>query len=125
MINLVWGYVLEVLIFIITLLIGIGILLWKNKQIIWKYIGIVSIIFVIVFLIIFIFEKPKIQTGNVQTIEVMTTNELVKPKVFYHFHDITDKMVIKGNVDLNKVGEYEVEYEIKTLLKKYNRKLQS
>ena len=125
MINLVLGYVLETLIFIIILSIGSLILLWKNKTLIWKFIGITSIIFVIVFFIIFILEKPQIQTGNIQIIEAKTTNLVEKPKVFYHFHDITDKMTIAGNVDLNKVGEYEVEYEIKTLLSKYNRKLQS
>ena len=52
-------------------------------------------------------------------VEVKQANSLKAPKTVYHFKDISNEVKVVGNVDFDKVGAYEVEYEVPTITGKY------
>ena len=52
-------------------------------------------------------------------VEVKQANSLKTPKTVYHFKDISNEVKVVGNVDFDKVGAYEVEYEVTTITGKY------
>lgn len=58
---------------------------------------------------------------GMETIEASTEKEVAKPKTTYHFMDITEKVNVKGNIDYNKIGEYNIQFEVDTWLGKYAR----
>ena len=56
---------------------------------------------------------------QIETIEANTGKEVKKPKTIYHFMDITNKVKVKGEIDYNKIGEYNLQFEVDTWLGKY------
>lgn len=112
-------YLSEIATLVIALVIGIIIIKVKHKKGILKFIGIASAIFLTLFAISFILEKPEMKIPKIADVEVKTEANLKKPKTIYHFFDVTDKVQITGNVDYNKIGEYDVKFEIETWIGKY------
>ena len=82
--------------------------------------AILMILLIIVLGITFILEKPIINITNQQSdLEVKQNAAINIPKTFYHFKDVTDTVKVIGNIDFNRVGTYEVKYEIPTLIGTY------
>lgn len=82
---------------------------------------IIATIFILSIGITFILEKPL--TDNIVAninIEVNENQNIEMPKITYHFQDVTDKVIMVGDIDFEKIGNYEVEYIIPTLLGKYS-----
>ena len=107
---------------IIAWILGVVIFKLSHREGLLKYFGITSAVFIIVFGLTFVAEKPQMRVGQVQNVEVGTDADIIKPMTTYHFKEVTDKVQVNGNVDYNKIGEYDVIYTIDTLIGKYEKK---
>ena len=58
---------------------------------------------------------------SIQIIEVNSGAVLQKPNTIYHFMDETNNVNIVGDIDYNKVGEYNVKFELDTIAGKYEK----
>ena len=114
-------YILLAIIFIISLIVGFTIYKIKGKKNFIKYLGIASLAFIIIFLFVFFLEKPKIDIKSIENIEVKSQAKIETPKTFYHFKDITDQVEMTENVDFNRLGEYDVNFETKILFGTYKK----
>lgn len=112
-------YIAEIIIAMLVLIIGNIILKKKNKTGIGKVIGIVIPILIVALVGTFLLEKPNMRVKNMQTIEVNSGAIVEKPNTTYHFQNITNSVNINDEVDYTKAGEYEVKYEVNTILGKY------
>lgn len=115
-------YLLEIAVFALALLIGMIVLKVKHKKGFLKCLGITSIIYLVIFGITFVLEKPQMNLEELQNIEVMSEQKIQKVPTKYHFQDVTDKVSIIGTIDNETVGEYEVEISLRTLLGTYSEK---
>lgn len=67
--------------------------------------------------ITYLLEKPVMKNINQKlNLEVSKYDSIEIPKTLYHFKDVTDTVKVIGNVEFDKVGEYEIQYEIPTLM---------
>lgn len=114
-------YLSEAGLLLITWIIGVILLKIKNKKGYLKLFGISSLVYIVIFGITFIVERPEMKVPEISDIEVGNQTEIEKPKVIYHFLDMTDKVRIVGDIDYNKLGEYNVSFEIDTLIGKYSK----
>lgn len=120
MLNYMMLYIIELIFIAIIWILGTIVFLVKRKKGMLKFFGISLLSFILVFAITFIFEKPQMNLKEIENIEVKTQANLIKPKTYYHFQDVTEKVRINTNLDLNTVGEYNVEFVLKTLLGNYS-----
>ena len=113
-------YILETIVAIIfAIIITIFFKLGKIRKV-GISLAILMILLIIVLGITFILEKPIINITNQQSdLEVKQNVAINIPKTFYHFKDVTDTVKVIGNIDFNRVGTYEVKYEIPTLIGTY------
>lgn len=113
-------YILETTVAIIfAIIITIFFKLGKIRKV-GISLAILMILLIIVLGITFILEKPIINITNQQSdLEVKQNAAINIPKTFYHFKDVTDTVKVIGNIDFNRVGTYEVKYEIPTLIGTY------
>ena len=113
-------YILETIVAIIfAIIITIFFKLGKIRKV-GISLAILMILLIIVLGITFILEKPIINITNQQSdLEVKQNAAINIPKTFYHFKDVTDTVKVIGNIDFNRVGTYEVKYEIPTLIGTY------
>ncbi len=116
-------YLLEVLSLILTWIIGIIIIKVRKKTGIFKLFGVSSVIFIIIFGVSFALERPLMDIKEIEVIEVKEEQEIYRPKTTYHFMDITERVNIKGNIEYNKIGEYNVQFEVKTWIGKYSKNI--
>ena len=72
--------------------------------------------------IIFLLKNPKIEMQEIIEIEANSNEQITMPKTSYLFRDVSNNVKLVGNIDYNKVGDYEIEYEVPTILGKYNEK---
>ena len=114
-------YLSAALITVLTIIVGSIIFKVKQKNGYLKFLGIVSLIYLVIFAATFIFERPEIYEDNIEKIEVNSQKEIAKPKAEYHFLDVTDKVRVYSHVDYNKIGEYEIEYEVDTIIGPYKK----
>lgn len=113
-------YILETGVIIIISVIVIAILKIKNSKKVGEALGILTIILILVLGTTFLLEKPIVNiTSEQQKIEVKQNTSIKAPKTTYHFKDVTNTVKVIQNIDFNKVGTYEVKYEIPTLIGKY------
>ena len=114
-------YISEIAAALIAWVLGIIIYTLSKRQGLLKYIGITSAVFVIFFGLTFLFEKPQMHLNQIQNIEVGSDSKIIKPITTYHFHNVTDKVQVEGNVDYSKIGEYSVTFSLQTLLGKFEK----
>lgn len=119
-------YLIELIVAISWEIITLAIILLLKKEKPKKFLNvfiIIALLFVIIFIITLILEKPKI---NIQkedlTIEVQSDSVLKIPQTTYLFFDVTNKVEREGNVDYNTIGDYEITYKVPKLLGKYRQK---
>ena len=113
-------YLIEAIVLAIVIIALIIVLRVKHKKLIAKPFLIILGFFVMLFGITFVLEKPEIKIDQINNIEAKTNNKVIAPTK-YHFQDITNKVKVVGNIDYNKVGEYEVTLEVDTWLGKYTK----
>ncbi len=114
-------YLSTTLITAITVIVSSIMFEKKHKDGYLKFLGIVLLIYAVIFAVTFVLEKPEIHEENIETIEVNSNVEIKKPKAEYHFSDVSDKVKIYNHIDYNKVGEYEIEYEVDTIIGPYKK----
>ena len=113
-------YLIEIIVAAMIAIIVMIIL--KIKKV--KKVGI-SLVIIITMLIIaigvtFVLEQPVVEIiGEQQILEVKHANSIKIPKTTYHFKDVTSTVKTSGNVDFNKVGTYEITYEVPTIIGEY------
>lgn len=112
-------YLSEIIVLAIVWIIGVIIFEVKHKEGLLKFFGIVSFIFIVLFSLTFILERPQMDIKVIDDIEVKSKEKIARPRTIYHFQNVTDKVRINGNIDYQKTGEYTVQFEIDTLIGKY------
>lgn len=116
-------YIVEIVVSIISIIIAFILLREKPTKKVLKSLAIIFLTSILVLGITFICERPKLEiTEKTYKIEAKIDNNLIKPKTTYHLKDITDKLEIVGNVNYDKIGDYEVTYKVPTLLGQYVKK---
>ena len=115
-------YVIETAIVVLTLLVGLIIIKVKHRNGLARFIGITIVTYIIIFVISFILERPEINIDDIEDIEVKTNQRVENIKVNYHFKDISNNARIKGNVNYDKIGEYNVEVEVDTFIGAYKKR---
>lgn len=115
-------YVSEIAAAIIAWILGVIIYKTSKRKGLLRYFGITSAVFIILFTLTFILERPRMRIGEVQNIEVGTNAEIAKPITTYHFKNVTNKVQVNGNIDYSKIGEYEVIYTLDTLIGRYEKR---
>ena len=113
-------YVVEIVVFLIVAITVILISLKKDAGKCLKYCLVSLVVFVLCLIGTFLLEKPTIDLSNFQTLEAKT--EAMKPKTFYHFKNVTKDVKINGDIDTNKIGEYDVEIEVPVMFGNYSKK---
>lgn len=114
--------ILEAAIAVILLIINIILFHKKGRKKTVLSSILILIIAIIVLSITFIGQKPLIDTNETVEIEAKSGEKLKKPKTTYLWKEITNEVKIIGNIDYNRIGKYEVEYEIPMVFGKYNKK---
>lgn len=115
-------YLSEIGICALASIIGCIILAVKKKKGFLKLLGVSLIVLLATLIITFVLERPSIKNDDIATIEVGSNKQIKSPNMYYHFVNSSDKVVVKGDVDYNKVGEYDVEYEASTLFGTFTKK---
>lgn len=114
-------YISEAIVLAIVLIALIIVFKVKKKNGLLKFLGIALGAYVLMFGATFVLERPEIKVNEIYKIEAKTEEKPIIPAT-YHFQDVTTNVKIVGNVDYNKIGEYDVNYEIDTLIGKYSKK---
>ena len=113
------AYVVELVVFLILSIVLAIIFAKKDVKKALKSILIALVLFVVSVLITFMLEKPDIHLDSFEEVEAKT--QIQKPYTTYHFKNITNSVVVNGNVDTEKVGEYQVKLEVPTFTGKYEK----
>ena len=114
-------YIAEIGIIFLSAIIGAIIIKARHKKGVFKLLGICLVTLIIALGATFIIERPEMHIKDVTEIEINSGVIAEKPNTNYHFQNVTDKVNIKGNIDYNKIGEYDVKYEINTIIGKYSK----
>lgn len=115
------AYVVEITVFLIASIIETIIFVRKDVKKALKFILITLILFIVSVLITFMLEKPVINLDGFEEIEAKT--KISKPYTTYHFKNITNEIIINGDIDTEKVGEYEVKLEVPIFTGKYEENI--
>lgn len=114
--------IIEMIIAIIAITgILIGLCKKSPKKAILFSILTIIILFIAIFFTLAL-EKPKMESNEIEQIEVNTIRQLKLPKTIYMYQDVTDNVKILGDIEYNKIGNYEIEYEVPMLFKTYTKK---
>ena len=119
MLNYMVLYIAEIAIFGLVWLIGTILFITKHRKGLLKFFGIIFLIFLAIFAVTFILEKPQMNIEEIENIEAGSEIKIRPPTTFYHFKDETNMVKVKENVDINTIGVYDVQFEIKTLIGTY------
>ena len=113
-------YLIEIIVAAMIAIIVMIILKIKKVKKVGLALGIITTILVISFGITFALEKPVVNISSEQLdFEVKQGSTIKVPKTIYHFRDVTNTVKVSENIDYNKVGTYEVTYEVPTTIGKY------
>lgn len=74
-------------------------------------------------LFLFIFAKPEIVLNGEQHVKIEYGSEFSDPgaKAVLRGKDISNQLSSKGDVDVNKIGDYEITYSLKYLIKTFQK----
>lgn len=113
-------YILEINVFIMIAIILTIVLNVKKIKKIGLALGILVTILVTTLGLTFLLERPVVNITEKQlNLEVKQYTSIKVPKATYHFKDVTNMVKVTQDVDFNKVGTYEVKYEVPTLIGTY------
>ena len=113
-------YLSEVIILILVVIIGVILFEKKHKKGLFKFLGLSIMVSILAFGVTFVTERPEMDLNNI-TIEVGTIKTIENPKTIYHFKDVTNKVQIIGDINYSKIGSYETNFQIDTLIGKYTK----
>ena len=113
-------YILKINVFIMIAIILTIVLNVKKIKKIGLALGILVTILVTTLGLTFLLERPVVNITEKQlNLEVKQYTSIKVPKATYHFKDVTNMVKVTQDVDFNKVGTYEVKYEVPTLIGTY------
>lgn len=115
-------YLVELVVVAIAILTLVLVFKLKHKKGVLKFVGIILGVFLVAFGATFVMEKPQMHIKEIANIEVNSESKFQKPYTYYHFREVTDDVKINSEATYDKIGEYEVEYVIDTILGKYSKK---
>lgn len=114
-------YLAEVITAVIAIAAGGVFFFKKRSRAAWLYLILCAVAFLSVFAGTFLLEKPRMQAEETYTVEANVGGKIEKPQTRYHFRDVTDAVEIKGDIDYSKVGEYPIEFSLKTTIGYYTK----
>jgi len=114
-------YLSEVIILTIVIIMAVIIFEKKHKKGLLKFLGLSIFLAILAFFVTYITERPEMNLKNNISVEVGKIKYLENPKTIYHFKDVTKQVKITGDVDYDKIGTYQANFEIDTLIGKYTR----
>ena len=114
-------YLTETIIAILSILIGLFVFERKKKEGFLIFLSATVVIFLIMFSLTFILEKPEIDINDVSDIQVKSGEKIHASRTTYHFKDITNNVKVNDDIDYDRVGIYKVEFEVNTLFGKYTK----
>ena len=114
-------YLVELIVFLlIALFVTIIFKVKKNH----KLKLILFTLFIIFFVSVsgtYLLEKPHVDIVSPEiNLQINQYSEIKVPYTTYHMKDVTSSVQVNGTVDYNKVGTYKIEYEVPTIVGKYN-----
>lgn len=115
-------YIAELVVYSLVWIIGSILFITKHRRGLFLFLTLSIATFIVAIALTFVLEKPVMKLQEIENIEAKTEVQLKVPKTTYHFRDITNRVKVIHNVDLNVIGEYEVQFEVDTLLGKYVKK---
>ena len=116
-------YLSELGVMVVAILIAILVFKLTHKKGLSMFFAIAMPIFVTIFALTFVFEKPQINIEKNINIEIGTDERVEKPKAMYHFQDVTDEVRMNGLINYSKAGKYKVSYEIETPFGMYSKEV--
>lgn len=114
-------YLSELVILILAVTIGVIVFERKHKKGLVKFLGLSIMLAILAFGVTYLTERPEMDIKNNITLEVGTIKAIESPKTIYHFKDVTESVKITGDIDYSKVGTYEANFELDTLIGKYTK----
>ena len=112
-------YLSELVVMVVAILIAVIIFKLTHKKGLSIFCSIAVPIFVAIFALTFVFEKPEININEKINIEIGTDEKVGIPKAMYHFQDVTKQIKMNGCINYSKPGIYKVNYEIDTIMGPY------
>ena len=114
-------YIAEAITFTLVIIIGLIIFLTNKKKGLLIFLSVSLTIFIIAFGITFVTETPEMEVEEIVNLEAKRQQEIRKPKTIYHFQNVTNNVRVNGDFNFDKIGEYNVKYEIDTMFGTYSK----
>ena len=114
-------YLAEAITAVVAIAVGGIVFFKKRSRATWIYLILCVVAFLSIFAGTFSLEKPRMQVQETYTVEVNTDQRIEKPQTQYHFRDVTDRVEVNGDIDYGKVGEYPIEFSLKTTIGYYSK----
>ena len=115
-------YLSETIILALIILVGtVLILQTKKKKRVFGFLAICLAMSVAVLGSSFWFEQPEMKVEELYCLEVNSVEKISLPNTYYHFSDVTNNVKIYGDFDYNKVGEYDIKFEVETFAGTYSK----
>ena len=113
-------YIAEIAVaIIITVIVAIILKIKKIKKA-GIICGILIAILILTLIITYFLEKPHMENIEPKmSLEVGQYTSIKIPETLYHSKDVTNTVKIIGDINFNKIGEYEIKYEVPTLIGTY------
>ena len=109
-------YLIEVIIFLISVLLVTIILDMKKIHKLSIALPILFLIFIAVITGTYILERPTLEISNQPiSLEIGQATSIQIPYTTYHMKDVTSSVTVTGDVDYNKIGSYHIQYEVPTI----------
>ena len=113
-------YISEIIVeTIITVITSIILKIKKIKKV-GIICGILIAILILTLIITYFLEKPHMENIELKmNLEVGQYTSVEIPQTLYHSKDVTNTVKVIGDINFNKIGEYEIKYEVPTLIGTY------
>ena len=116
-------YFSEIVILFVCILVEPLVTKIKYKKIDTDILCIILTIFIAIIGLTYIFEVPQIEIDHNLNIEINSENKIEKPKAYYHFLNETSNLKMSNNINYKKLGSYEINLEMNTLIGKYKKRV--
>ena len=114
-------YLIEAVAAAVAVVVGGVLFFIKRSKTTGVYLILCLVAFLSLFAATFALEKPQMQVKETYAVEVNTKQRVPKPQTRYHFHDVTDQIEIKGEIDYDTIGRYPIVFSLKTTVGFYKK----
>ncbi len=114
-------YLVELIVFLLVVLLVTIIFMIKKKNKLKLVLFTLFMIFSVCIAGTYLLEKPHVYIASPEiNLQINQYFEIKVPYTTYHMKDVTASVKVNGTVDYNKVGTYEIEYEVPTIIGEYS-----